>query len=277
MADEGTTTVQDGQPAGTAAPATTTQPGPAGGDGQPSATATTTTTSGTSAASGEDTFFDPKDLDPALVPAYKNMQRVFGKKMEEIKAHRQKIDAYDAFSKDPIGQIQSMASRMGFKLTRAEAAAAADAAGTEGKPATWQPQTWDEVMEKATAKVMEKLSPVFNELQTMKKQNLEKILDESAPDWREHEDKMVSLLQAHPTLASDPVMLYRLALPPEVLETRATQAALKKLQAKTDSSKVGGTSTIKASTVTIPDKPMSFNEAVNVARQQLAEKGLKPS
>jgi hypothetical protein len=277
MADEGTTTVQDGQPTGTAAPATTTQPGPAGGDGQPSATAATTTTSGTPAASGEDTFFDPKDLDPALVPAYKNMQRTFGKKMEEIKAHRQKIDAYDNFQKDPIGQIQAMASRMGYKLTRAEAAAAADAAGGEGKPATWQPQTWDEVMEKATAKVMEKLSPVFTELQSIKKSSLEKLLDESAPDWRQYEDEMTSLLTEHPTLAKDPVKLYRLALPPEILETRATQAALKKLQAKTDSSKVQGASTTKASTTAIPDKAVSFNEAVNIARQQLAEKGIKPS
>jgi hypothetical protein len=277
MADEGTGTVQDGQPAGTAAPAVTTQPaGTSDGTGQPGATSQTTNTSGTGDASGEDTFFDPKDLDPALVPAYKNMQKAFGKKMESIKADRQKIDAYDSFSKDPIGQIQTMAARMGYKLTRADAAAIADVGGTTQSTSNqWEPKTWDEVMARAKEEVLKDLSPVFAELQTIKKGNLEKILDESAPDWREHEDAMVTLLQEHPTLAKDPVKLYRLALPPEVLESRAAQAALKKLQTKADGARVSGTSTTKQTPSANPTGPISFQEAVEIARRQLAEKGLR--
>ena len=143
MADEGTTAAPSGEPAGTpaATPTGTTPAGTTDGQGQPSATAQTTTPQGTGAASGEDTFFDPKDLDPALQPAYKNMQKAFSKKMEAIKASREKIDAYDNFSKDPIGQMQAMAQRMGYKLSRAEAAAAVNDASNGDGAGKWELRT----------------------------------------------------------------------------------------------------------------------------------------
>jgi len=260
----------EGQPAaGTAPEGATTQPGTSTvGEGKPAGTTQTTATSGTGAA--EDSFFDPKDLDPALMPAYKQMQRAFGKKMEQIKADRQKIDAYDAFNKDPITQIQAIASQMGYKLTRADAQAA-----MEGNQGPWEPQTWDEVMSKAEERIMQRLSPVFTELQNTKKQNIEKMLDDSCPDWRQYEDEMTTLLHEHPTLAKDPAKLYALAVPSEVLETRATQAAIKKLQSKVNSSNVGGTSTTKPQAATLPDKSMSFNDAVAFAKARLAEQGIK--
>jgi len=265
----------EGQPATGTAPATgaTTTAGTGSGEGQPAGTGQTTAPSGTGQTQTEDSFFDPKDLSPELMPAYKQMQRAFGKKMEEIKAHRQKIDAYDAFSKDPVTQLQQMASQMGYRLTRAEAQAVADQQGGENTP--WEPQTWEEVMARAKQEVLKELSPVFSELQTVKKQNIEKMLDDSCPDWRQYEDEMTALLQEHPTLAKDPAKLYALAVPHEILETRATQAALKKLQQKVDSSKVGSTSTTKTQAPAEPDKPLSFNDAVNFARARLAEQGLK--
>lgn len=274
MADEGTVTVQTGEPEGTAQ--ATTQTGTADGQGQPSATATTTNASGTAAASEEDTFFNPQDLKtPAEQAAYKSMQRSYSKKMEAIKAARAKIDAYDQFGRDPVGTLQAMASRMGFKLTRAEAEAAASAAGAEGT-AAWEPKTWDEVMSRAEERIMQRINPLLSDVAAVKKQSLEKMLDESCPDWRQYEDEMTGLLHEHPTLAKDPVKLYRLALPPEVLETRATQAALKKLQGKVDAGKVQGTSTTKPSTAANPDKPLTFNEAVNFAKAKLAEQGIRP-
>lgn len=274
MADEGTVTVQTGEPEGTAQ--ATTQTGTADGQGQPSATATTTNASGTAAASEEDTFFNPQDLKtPAEHAAYKSMQRSYSKKMEAIKAARAKIDAYDQFGRDPVGTLQAMASRMGFKLTRAEAEAAASAAGAEGT-AAWEPKTWDEVMSRAEERIMQRINPLLSDVAAVKKQSLEKMLDESCPDWRQYEDEMTGLLHEHPTLAKDPVKLYRLALPPEVLETRATQAALKKLQGKVDAGKVQGTSTTKPSTAANPDKPLTFNEAVNFAKAKLAEQGIRP-
>ncbi len=271
MSDEtlGTGAVE-GQPAtGTAPEGATTQAGPSTtGEGKPAGTVQTTATGGPGTA--EDSFFDPKELDPALMPAYKQMQRAFSKKMEAIKADRSKIDAYDAFNKDPLTQIQTIASQMGYKLTRAEAQAAMDS-----NQAPWEPQTWDEVMAKAEERVLQKLSPVFNELQNVKKQNIEKMLDESCPDWRQYEDEMTSLLHEHPTLAKDPAKLYALAVPHDVLETRATQTAIKKLQSKVQSSNVGGTSTTKPQAATLPDKSMSFNDAVAFAKARLAEQGIK--
>lgn len=273
MAYDGTATALTGQPGGTAA--ATTQTGTGDGQGQPAATAKTTTTSGTGAASGEeDTFFDPKDLPPELMPAYKGMQKAFSKKMEAVSQNRQKVESYDRFMKDPLTEIQAMASRMGYKLTRADAAAIAENA-TGGNGKDWEPQTWGEVMQRAKEEVLKELSPVFNELQSIKKSNLERMLDDSAPDWREHEEEMVALLKEHPTLAKDPVKLYRLALPPEILETRATQAALKKLQQKTDASKVGGTSTTKQAPPQMPSGSVSFNEAVEFAKRKLAEQGIR--
>jgi hypothetical protein len=205
--------------------------------------------------------------------------------MEAIKANRQKIDAYDNFSKDPVTQLQTMASRLGYKLTRAEAAAAVKEG--EGAAATgdgeWQPQSWNEVFQKAAEILAPKMredfikefQPLVNEFQATKKMNVEKLLDDSCPDWRQYEEEMTSLLSDHPTLAKDPVKLYRLALPPEVLETRATQAALKKLQGKVDASKVSGTSTTKATEAALPDKAMSFEEAVEAARKSLAAQGIR--
>jgi hypothetical protein len=123
---------------------------------------------------------------------------------------------------------------------------------------------------------MQELNPFFSELQAQKKQNIERMLDESCPDWRQYEDEMVKLLKDHPTLSKDPAKLYALAVPHDVLESRATQAALKKLQHKTDAGKVGGTSTTKnAGPMINSDKPLSFNEAVAAAKQALASQGIK--
>jgi hypothetical protein len=278
MPDEatGTESVKTGQVSSDLNAKGTTEDAPAGGERQPETPVQTTKPSGTETASGEaeDTFFDPKDLPPELMPAYKQMQKAFSKKTEIIKANKKKIDAYDQFSKDPVSQLQTMASQMGFKLTRAEAAAAVKEG--EGTPSEFQPQTWDDVFRKATEVIMERLAPVLSDVQATKKMNIEKLLDESCPDWRQYEDEMTGLLQDHPTLAKDPVKLYRLALPPEVLETRATQAALKKLQGKVDASRVGGTSTTKGTESSLPDRPVSFNEAVEIAKKSLADQGLRP-
>jgi hypothetical protein len=274
----GTASTETGKPTSDLNAKGTTEAGTGKADGQPGATDQTTQSSGTEAGKGEEeTFFDPKDLDPALAPAYKQMQKAFTKKMEAIKKDRSKIEAYDAYSKDPVGQMQQMAARMGYKLTRAEAAAAVKEGG-DGETGTeeWQPKTWNDVFQKATQVIMEKLNPVLADVQATKRMNVEKLLDDSAPDWRQYEDEMTALLADHPTLAKDPVKLYRLALPPEVLETRATQAALKKLQGKVDASRVSGTSTTKATGTALPDKPVSFQEAVEAARKSLAEQGLKP-
>jgi len=52
------------------------------------------------------------------------MQAAFTKKMQGLSGDRQKIEAYNQFMQDPIGQMQQVAKQYGYSLTRAEAAAA---------------------------------------------------------------------------------------------------------------------------------------------------------
>ncbi len=261
----------------------TSAPAPKVGDGQPgqvSGAGTTGKQDPGTTQPAEETFFDPKSVPPELMPAYKEMQKAFSKKTEFISKAKQKIEAYDAFSRDPVGQIQQMAQRLGYKLTRAEAAAVKEnAEATPGNE--WEPKNWNEVTEKigqaVQSKLLEQLSPVISQVQEMRKSNIEKLLDDSAPDWRQYEDDMKANLQSHPSLVNDPVKLYRLSVPQEVLESRATQAALKKLESKVKGAQVGGTSTTtKHQAAGFGEKPLSFNEAVQAAKASLAEQGIYP-
>jgi hypothetical protein len=120
------------------------------------------------------------------------------------------------------------------------------------------------------------LNPVFREVQEVKKSNLETFLDQNAPDWRVYEDSMMGNLRKHPTLVSDPLNLYRMSVPSDVLESRATQKALKKMQDKTKATGTSATSTTKTKTGEMPDKPMTFDEAVEFAKKEVASQGLAP-
>ena len=287
--------VDEGNPTGTGTPAGqagegtpgagTTGAAPKAGEGK-SAAATPGKTVPPPSGTGtpeEPTFFDPTALPPELQPAYKEMQRAFGKKMDALSKDKSKIEAYDAFSRDPLGQIQQMAARLGYRLSRAEAAAVAAEGGgpAAGAGEGWEPKTWQEVTEKIGQaiehRLLERLTPVIGEVQNLRKNNLEKLLDDSCPDWRQYEDDMKANIQAHPSLVNDPVKLYRISVPPEVLESRAVQAALKKLETKVKGAGSGGTSTTtKHQAAGFGEKPLTFDEAVKAAKARLAEQGLHP-
>lgn len=269
-----------GQPAEGTATMATTPTGPDTAQGQPAGPAEGTTgqTAGTQTVS-EETFFDPRDIadKPELLAAYKQMQKAFGKKNEEIKAARSKIEVYDQFSQDPLGALKRMASQMGYELAR-PGGAQPNAPGQTGQE---EPQSWEDVFriaeQRAEAKLLQRFAPVLQEVSTLKRTNIEKLLDDSAPDWRQYEEDMMGNLRAHPSLVNDPVKLYRLSVPQEVLESRATQAALKKMQDKVNSAQTSGQSTTsKKAGVGSPDKAMSFNEAVQFAKAKLAEEGMRP-
>lgn len=258
------------------------EPGPDGDqttgvepEGQP--TETQGTTDGGPQESGQ-TFFDPKNVPDELKPAYKQMQASYTQKMQKLSADKQKVDAYDAFMADPITQMQQVASRYGYSLTRAEAQQAVEQQQTDQN---WEPQNWNDVLskaeERAYSRIKKELNPLFGEIQNMKKQNVEKSLDEIDPMWRQYEDKMIDLLQEHKSLASDPALLYKMAVPQEVLESRATQRALQKMQAKGEASQVSGSSTTtKKPDSGLPDGKLSFQQAVEAAKKKLAEDGVRP-
>lgn len=247
---------------------------------------------GQSAAAGqgdappaEDTFFDPRDLEskPELQAAYKNMQRAFTKRMQELSQHRQKIAVYDQFQRDPAGTLQQLATQYGYRLTPAQAQAMVNQ--TEGQNGdggqNWEPKTWDEVLQKAEERaeqrLLAKMQPVFKELQTQKKSTIERELSEIDPAWQQYEDGMRENLSRHPSLASDPAMLYRMSVPPEVIESRAVQKALKRLEAKGKSSQVAaGSQTTKKPTTGVPEEAVPFAKAVEIAKAKLAEQGKFP-
>jgi len=66
-------------------------------------------------------------------------------------------------------------------------------------------------------------------------------------------------------------------VPPELLESRATQRALKKLESKVKGGEVAGTSTTKQQQSGLPNKSLSFQDAISAAKKKLATDGLKPS
>lgn len=218
----------------------------------------------------EDSFFDPKDLDPALMPGWKQLQAAYTKKTQGIAAYRQKINAYEQFERDPHGTMRQLAQAYGYQLVQG----GQQSTGNE----KWEPQTWDEVMSRAKEEVLKefepRLKPVFDEVKNLRKVNIEKSLDEIDPQWRVHEDLMMETLQKHPTLVSDPETLYRTSLPKDYLEARAMKQAMEKLKGKSNSAQVSGGST----TTQRPSqskRASNFQEAVELAKQRLQEQGLR--
>ena len=286
MSDEstGTATTDGTTDTGSASQTTGTAPDTSG-SGQPDgAAAASQTATGSTGPDGDDTFFDPKSIQdkPELVTAYKQMQRAFTKKMQGIKDRASKADAYDRFNADPIGNMQAMAQRLGYTLTRAEAAQQLKAQqGGQQASEPWEPKSWDDVMamaeQRAEQRIMQRFAPVIAEVQATKRSAIERQLNEIDPTWHEYEDDMKANLRAHPTLAQDPAKLYRLSVPSEVLESRAVQAALKKMEQKTNAAKMAGaSSTNKKQLTSMPDGPVTFAQAVEIAKAKMAEQGLRP-
>ena len=227
----------------------------------------------------EETFFDPASLDEALLPAYKQMQRAFTKKTQAIKSGRDKIEAYDAFMRDPKATIQQLAAQYGLNTgqpQRAEPQA-------NGFDPNWQPNSWQEVFSKVEELVAPKLrsqwereiAPLMGEFRNIKRTQIERTLDEHVPEWRQYEDEMATLLSSHPSLVNDPNLLARLAIPSEVSEGRAMQKALSKLQQKGEAAQVSAGSTTSRQQSASPKGPMSFQDAVEFAKKKLAEEGIR--
>lgn len=238
-----------------AAPVQTTQV--SGGQAQ--------TTGNGSGAVAEESFFDPRSIEgkPELQSAYKQMQGEFTRRMQGIRQNQQKLDMYSRFETKPIETMQAVAASMGYQLVQRG----------QDQPKEWNPQSWDDVMAEAEKRVMEKMKPVFGELKDLKKQNVEQYLDTKYSDWRTYEDAMMDTLREHPSLVKDPDKLYRLSVPQNVWESRATQAAMAKIKGATEAAQVSGGTTSRQ-TSSEPTGKLSFDQAVQVAKKRLASQGL---
>jgi len=256
------------------------------GGGQAAADSTGTTvhapdaSAGTSGSSAQTTgngpdagaiesFFDPTSIadKPELQAAYKQMQGSFTKRMQEMAKHRPKIDAYDRFEKDPMGTMRQLAAQYGWQLVQN--------GQNQEQSKDWSPQTWDDVLGKAKQEVMKDMKPVFEEITNLKKQNVETYLDNKFPDWRTYEPQMLETLQAHPSLVKDPDALYRLAVPTEVWQARATKEAMAKLAAKGEQAKISGGNATTKPTPSGPTGKLTFDQAVQAAKEKLAAQGLR--
>jgi hypothetical protein len=205
------------------------------------------------------------------------MHAAFTKRMQGISTDRDLLDQAKRFMADPITGMQQMAQQYGYRLTRAEAAAAV---AQQGQPAQWDPRSgeappdWDTVLSaaetRAEQRLMQKFGPIIENVQKLQATHIEKQLDDLDPQWRAHEDAMKESMRKHPTLVNDVNMLYRMSVPPEVLEARATQAALSRINKTTQSARVSGTSTTRG-TVAAPREVKTFADAVEAAKEQLKQ------
>jgi hypothetical protein len=226
-----------------------------------------------------DTFYDPAALPDELKTIYKQMQSAYTKKTQAIAQDRQLLDAAKQFVANPIQHMQRIAAEHGYVLTPAQAQAALNVQAQQ-QPEAWEPKSWDEVLsraeertrEKVMAEVMQKMAPFLQNVQQIQAKTIEAKLDAIDTNWRMYEDDMRQTLQQHPSLVSDVEKLYRLSVPEEVYSSRAVQTALAKLQSKATQATVGSRSSTSR-TIPAPKVPKSFAEAVEIAKQQLAQQG----
>lgn len=226
---------------------------------------TAQTTGNGPVASVEESFFDPASIQdkPELLAAYKQMQGSYTKAMQKAKGYEPQVQAYNQFIADPVGTMQRIASQYGQRVIPI---------GDE-QPKDFNPTSWDDVRDHFFKEFKKEMAPVFNEVRDLKKQNVETYLDSNFPDWRDYEDAMMATLQANPTLVRDPEKLYRASVPEHVLESRYTAKAMAKLKAGAANAQVSGGTTTTRPTQQTPTGPLTFNQAVEVAKQKLAARG----
>lgn len=287
MAEEAAPSTDEGQ-AADAGTTESTGAAPDTGAGQADASAGkgTSGTTRDAAPASQDTdqsFFDPKKVPAELQPAYKQMQGAFTKAMQTLATQRNKVNFYDQFAADPVANMQRLASQYGYQLTRAQAQAAINQQEQQGGlPEDYQPKNWNEVFQKgaefAKQQLMQELSPLINEVRQTKKQNIERQLSDIDPAWQQYEPEMIELINQVPGLAAHPEKLYRLAVPAEVVEQRATQKALQRLEAKAKATAAsGGSTTNKRPSVLDHDQKFtSVQEAAAWAQRKLEEEGKWP-
>lgn len=226
----------------------------------------------------EDVIFDPseydrmtdalpEDLKVQANALRKSLQGDYSKKTQELSGSRQKVEAYDTLMKDPIAAIHNYAKQYGLTV---------NGPGQQPGQEEFDPQSWDDVTQKVVKAVEAKFAPMVNELQNLKRSSAETTLNKIDPSWKTYQGEMMQNLRAYPGLANDPAALYKLSVPDNVLASRATQAALKKLEAKGKSSKIASGSTTTRTPAAEPSENMSFAQAVQFAKEKLKAEGKGP-
>jgi hypothetical protein len=242
----------------------------------------------TQTAATEQSFTDfnslPEDVRSQLEPFYKAMQGDYTRKTQKLskkeKEMMQKIQAYDQFTANPLHNLTQLAQQYGYQMLPAGVQKQMEK--EHGVPQDWTPNTWEEVFTKSqeylTPKIKEMLTPYQQEIANLKAElgqhrasKVEAQFNQIDPNWRQYEDEMRELLQEHPSLAKDPFKLYKLAVPEDVFKARATQEAMKSLEAKTKAARIESSGRHQQSNP-VKNERMSFDEAFRLAKQQLGRK-----
>tara|TARA_R110002126_G_scaffold85486_1_gene207039 strand:- start:165 stop:773 length:609 start_codon:yes stop_codon:yes gene_type:complete len=200
------------------------------------------------------------------------MQKSFTQKMQGVKASQDKIKLVDDFNRDPVGFTQRLAQQYGITNQQSDQKPQ-DASGAQAEQ--FAPKNWDDVFSEFQGRLdgylNNRFAPVINEVKNVKQKQIESILDEEEPSWREYEDDMVTALREHPTLANEPSKLIRMVMPGEVWEGRAMQKALKRIEDKGKSARTSAGSTVNQPTTSTKQKGnMTFADAVEAAKESLA-------
>ena len=275
--------VGDGTSQGTPVATGTTPAAPVtGSEGRATSTGSATTPAPAPQGTSQDVEFtdgvDPETLPPEIRPlwdaTHKQMKAALTRKFQEFGTDRELLTQAKQFMRDPITGMQQMAAQHGYTLTRKEAAAAV--AQGQGQPqGPWQPETYEEIVERAVGEAMQRVqqqfAPVLQNVQSLQAKNIEAQLDGIDKEWRKYEPELREILDKHPSLIADLPRLYRNAVPPEVFESRAVQQALTRMKETASTAAVSGKTTVSQSTPA-PRKATNFNEAVSIAKEKL---GLK--
>lgn len=247
----------------------------------------------TQATAAEQFFADfnslPEDVKTKLEPFYKQMQADYTRKTQRLskkeKEYLQKVQAYDQFTANPLHNLAQLAQQYGYEMMPRGTQPQQQQEKRTVTP-DWQPNTWEDVFGKNEEYLTPKIKAMIDEAREQDRQEIEflkkelggqraekvkQIFDSIDPEWQKYEDDMREILMEHPTLAKDPAKLYRMVLPDEVLKARATQEALKQMEAKTQAAKIESSGRSKQSA---PAKqgPMSFQEAFELAKTQIGRK-----
>lgn len=215
----------------------------------------------------ETLIYDPEMIrgKPELEALAKQLQGSYTRKTQELAGQRQKIEAYDSFVNDPLAAMRNFAQQYGYSLIQGQP--------EQQQQGEFQPQTWDEVLGEATnrakSELLKELSPLIGRVEKLQQQNIESYLDTHHSDWRSYEDRMTDIVKQHPTMARDPDLLYEMAIPKDIRQSRATQAALAKIKTDSGAAQVSGGSSTSKQVSDRPNKPLSFREAYEYAKKKI--------
>jgi hypothetical protein len=216
-----------------------------------------------------ETFTDPKDLPPELMTHYKRMQGSFTKKMQSIKGDVDKIALVNQFNSDPRGTLNMLNQQYGVNQQPNQGANQNAEQAGEFTPAGWD-DVFGEFDKRIESYVNTRFSPVMQQVQGVQQKQIETILDDEAPEWREYEGDMIDALATHPTLANDTKSLIRMVIPQTVIDGRAMQKALARIEAKGQSAQVSRATQTNQPVTSSPLSNPTFAQAINAAKKSLA-------